>query len=152
LPRSPWATELARHIDDVGEVSLSYGEVKALATGNPLIMERAGVDSEVAKLERLAHGHVGEQRRLAKTIAASGPAIERLEREIAKIERAVEIRTNVSGDAFRATITGVPTDKRVEAGQRIKEALVSVRQRFGQTIGIGRKAEKWAVTTEPGQC
>ena len=129
--------ELARHIDDVGETSLSYGEVKALATGNPLIMEKAGVDSEVAKLERLAHGHAAEQRRLAKTIAASGPTIERLERTIAKIERALERRTDVSGEAFRATITGVTTDKRVEAGERIKEALVDARRRFGQTIGIG---------------
>jgi N12 class adenine-specific DNA methylase len=129
--------ELARHIDDVGEASLSYGEVKALATGNPLIMEKAGVDSEVAKLERLAHGHAAEQRRLAKTIAASGPSIERLERNIAKIEHALARRTDVSGEAFRATITGVTTDKRVEAGERIKAALVDARRRFGETIAIG---------------
>jgi len=129
--------ELARHIDDVGEASLSYGEVKALATGNPLIMEKAGVDSEVAKLERLAHGHAAEQRRLAKTIATSGPNIERFERSIAKIERALELRTDVSGEAFRGTITGVTTDKRVEAGERIKDALLDARGRFGETIGIG---------------
>jgi hypothetical protein len=91
----------------------------------------------VAKLERLAHGHAAEQRRLAKTIAASGPSIERLERNIAKIEHALARRTDVSGEAFRATITGVTTDKRVEAGERIKDALVDARRRFGETIGIG---------------
>ena len=32
------------------------------------------------------------------------------------------------------------TDKRVEAGERIKEALVEARRRFGQTIGIGNLA------------
>jgi N12 class adenine-specific DNA methylase len=132
--------ELARHIDDVGEVSLSYGEVKALATGNPLIMEKAGVDSEVAKLERLAHGHAAEQRRLVKLIAASGPTIDRLEQTITKIKRALELRTDISGDAFRATVTGVSTDKRVEAGTRIKEALFEARRRFGETIGIGNIA------------
>jgi hypothetical protein len=114
--------------------------VKALATGNPLIMEKAGVDSEVAKLARLAHAHGGEQRRLATTIASSGPAIERLERKIADIEHALLLRTDVSGEAFRATITGVTTDKRVEAGERIKEALVDARRRFGQTINIGNLA------------
>ncbi len=133
-------TELARQVDDVGEASLSYGEVKALATGNPLIMEKAGVDSEVAKLERLAHAHASDQRRLAKTIATSGPAIERLERDMGTIERALELRADMSGDAFRATITGVATEKRVEAGERIKEALGDARRRFGQTIGIGNLA------------
>ena len=133
-------SELARQLDDVGEASLSYGEVKALATGNPLIMEKAGVDSEVAKLERIAHAHANEQRRLAKTIATSGPAIERLEHNISRIERALDLREDISGDAFRATITGVTTDKRVEAGERIKEALVEARRRFGQTIGIGNLA------------
>jgi hypothetical protein len=74
--------ELGRQVDDVSEASLSYGEVKALATGNPLIMEKAGVDSEVAKLERLAHAHATEQRRLAKTIASAPSAIERLEHDM----------------------------------------------------------------------
>jgi hypothetical protein len=94
----------------------------------------------VAKLERIAHAHANEQRRLAKTIATSGPAIERLEHNISRIERALDLREDISGDAFRATITGVTTDKRVEVGERIKEALVEARRRFGQTIGIGNLA------------
>jgi hypothetical protein len=56
------------------------------------------------------------------------------------MERALELRTDVSGNAFRATITGVTTDKRVEDGERIKEALGGTRQQFGQTIGIGSVA------------
>ena len=34
--------DIARTIDDVGEATLSLAEVKALSTGNPLIMEKAG--------------------------------------------------------------------------------------------------------------
>jgi hypothetical protein len=41
-----------RSLDDVGDAALSYAEVKALATGNPLIMERAGVEGDLARLER----------------------------------------------------------------------------------------------------
>jgi len=132
--------ELARQVDDVSEASLSYGEVKALATGNPLIMEKAGVDSEVAKLERLAHAHANEQRRLAKTIASAPSAIERLEGDMTKIELALARRSDISGDAFSATITGVTTDKRIEAGERIKAALFDAHRRFGQTIMIGNLA------------
>jgi hypothetical protein len=132
--------ELARQVDDVSEQSLSYGEVKALATGNPLIMEKAGVDSEVAKLERIAHAHATEQRRLAKTIASAPSAIERLEHDIAKIEHALELRADIAGDAFKATITGVTCEKRADAGERIKEALIDARHRFGETIEIGNLA------------
>jgi hypothetical protein len=53
-----------RELDDLGENVLSYAEVKALATGNPLVIEQAGVQADFAKLERLARAHHGEQRRL----------------------------------------------------------------------------------------
>ena len=133
-------TELSRQLDDVGEQSLSYGEVKALATGNPLIMEKAGVDSEVAKLERLAAAHASDQRRLAKTIASAGPATERLKHEIDLLEAALERREDITGEAFTATVTGVTCDKRTEVGERIKAALSDARHRFGQSMTIGHLA------------
>ncbi|QXC60619.1 DEAD/DEAH box helicase family protein [Aquihabitans sp. G128] len=42
-----------RDIDDIGDLALTYAEVKALATGDPLILEKASVDAEVSKLMRL---------------------------------------------------------------------------------------------------
>lgn len=42
-----------RSIEDVELAALSYAEVKALASGNPLVIEKAGVDAEVAKLSTL---------------------------------------------------------------------------------------------------
>src|SRR5256885_16699460 len=40
-----------REIEDVGDVTLSFQEVKALATGNPLLLEQAKADAELARLE-----------------------------------------------------------------------------------------------------
>jgi len=42
-----------RSLEDVESAALSYAEVKALASGNPLVIEKAGVDAEVAKLSTL---------------------------------------------------------------------------------------------------
>lgn len=42
-----------RSLEDVELATLSYAEVKALASGNPLVIEKAGVDAEVAKLSML---------------------------------------------------------------------------------------------------
>ena len=43
----------AREIDDLGEMSLSATEVKALSSGNPLLMEKAKAAAEVSRLVRL---------------------------------------------------------------------------------------------------
>jgi hypothetical protein len=42
--------------------------VKALATGDPRILEKARVDAELARLERLERAHARNQRTLAATI------------------------------------------------------------------------------------
>ncbi|HRO54860.1 MAG TPA: helicase C-terminal domain-containing protein, partial [Alicycliphilus sp.] len=42
-----------RAIEDVELATLSYAEVKALASGNPMVIEKAGVDAEVARLSTL---------------------------------------------------------------------------------------------------
>jgi N12 class adenine-specific DNA methylase len=46
-----------REIEDIGDAALSYNEVKALATGNPLLMERAEADAELTRLERAERAH-----------------------------------------------------------------------------------------------
>jgi hypothetical protein len=40
----------ARTVEDVTSAALSYSEVKALATGNPMVLKKAGVDAQVSKL------------------------------------------------------------------------------------------------------
>ena len=45
-----------RDVDDIGDATLSYAEVKALATGNPLLMELAEASAQVTRLRHLAAG------------------------------------------------------------------------------------------------
>ena len=47
-----------RVAEDVDEASLSYSEIKALATGNPLIKEKMDLDNEVTKLKMLSLIHI----------------------------------------------------------------------------------------------
>ncbi|CAL9677698.1 DNA primase (plasmid) [Actinosynnema sp. ALI-1.44] len=65
-----------REIDDVGEVTLSFAEVKALATGNPLLMDMAKVKAEVSRLSSLSASHTRTQRRLENNIARDQRAIQ----------------------------------------------------------------------------
>lgn len=47
----------ARSVEDVTSQSLSYAEVKALASGNPIVIEKAAVDAEVARLTAIKDVH-----------------------------------------------------------------------------------------------
>lgn len=48
-----------RSAEDVDEQALSYAEIKALASGNPMIKEKMDLDIEVSKLKLLKANHVG---------------------------------------------------------------------------------------------
>jgi hypothetical protein len=58
----------AREVEDVDTAALSYAEVKALATGQPLLLEAATVAAEIARLRNLQSGHVRAQRRIRQDI------------------------------------------------------------------------------------
>jgi len=44
-----------RRIEDIDGAALTYAEVKAIASGNPLVIEKAQVDAEVGHANRAAH-------------------------------------------------------------------------------------------------
>ena len=62
-----------RDVDDIGDQALSFAEVKALATGDPLVLEKAAVDADVARLARLERAHHDDQHRLRRTLDAATP-------------------------------------------------------------------------------
>ncbi|GAA4554905.1 SNF2-related protein [Pseudonocardia xishanensis] len=78
-----------REIEDIGDSALSYNEVKALAAGNPLLLDKAKADADLARLERLERSHVQARSRLRYSIEQNQRAIGRLEGNISSIEAAV---------------------------------------------------------------
>lgn len=62
-----------RSAEDIDEASLSYAEVKALATGNPHIKEKMDLDIQVSRLKLLKANHVSQVYRLEDNISKSYP-------------------------------------------------------------------------------
>ena len=82
----------ARIADDVDETALSYSEIKALATGNPLIIEKCNLDVEVAKLNVLKANHLNQRFALENLVLRKYPAkIAELTEIIAGFEKDVSI-------------------------------------------------------------
>ena len=73
----------AREISDIGDTALSFSEVKALATGNPLLMDKAEADTTLARLRRAERAHHRNQDALRH-------AVTRHERDIARLTRLAE--------------------------------------------------------------
>lgn len=88
-----------RRIEDVDGAALTYAEVKAIASGNPMVIEKASIDAEVAQLglrypthrNSVSPAHSGaplERRRASARKASSGNSAD------------IAIRCDTRGDAF----------------------------------------------------
>ena len=132
-----------RDVDDIGDQALSFAEVKALATGDPLVLEKAAVDADVARLTRLERAHHDDQHRLRRTYDTATHRAEKAERRIVDLEAVVGRITDTRGDRFAMTIDGRSHTKRVDAGEHLQRLLSGQLRRTapetsGPTDEIGR--------------
>ncbi len=122
-----------RRIEDIDGAALTYAEVKAIASGNPLVIEKAGVDAEVARLSRLRTQHRETHFRLRSEIRHSTDEIPRLEKRLTEVQADVAIRHDSHGDLFVIQIDGQEIRDRGIAGELIARHADRVK---------GRQAER----------
>ena len=77
---------VGRDAEDTGDVTLSAAEVKALASGSPLIMEQVQLDTDIKKLESLYRAHVSAVRSAKERLLRDSGQIATLEKQIANGE------------------------------------------------------------------
>lgn len=110
-----------REIDDIGSDSLSAAEAKALASGNPLLLERSLALNELGKFERLERSHHRNQQVLRNEIDSAIYRITRLDAEIIALTEALPRAKDLSGDRFEITIDGRAYAKRTDAAAAITQ-------------------------------
>ncbi|HAX51797.1 MAG TPA: helicase [Clostridiales bacterium] len=109
-----------RSCDDIDEASLTYAEVKALATGNPFIKEKMDLDIQVSKLKLLKSNHTSQMYHLEDNIVKYYPKkISTLKEKISGYQADMELYKKAAPsekDSFSMKIgERVYTDKK-EAG------------------------------------
>ena len=112
-----------RDVDDIGDQALSFAEVKALATGDPLVLEKAAVDADVARLTRLERAHQDDQHRLRRTHDTASTRAERASGRAAQIEGVLERVVDTRSDRFAMTVVGHRHSKRVDAGEHLQRLM-----------------------------
>lgn len=115
-----------RTADDIDEKALSYGEIKALATGNKHILEKTQLDSEVAKLKIVRQSYQSQIYDLEDKITRSYPnQIKEIQEKIQALEddvKQLEENTILNEDGFsKMKIKGVEYTDKEQAGKAILE-------------------------------
>ncbi len=106
----------ARRIEDLDTPALTYAEVKAIASGNPLVLEKAKVDAEVMRLARLRAEHSESQYGNRARLRMAEEDVMRLEKQVAAMEKDLAIRRDTQGDKFKMRLEKKTYTERTEAG------------------------------------
>ena len=114
-----------REIEDIGDSALSYSEVKALATGNPLLLDQAQAQADVTRLERLERAHHRSHDSLRWTVRETDKRIEFLTARAHAAEAAIAQRVATRGDAFASTIDRHRFTERPAASDHLRVVLAS---------------------------
>ena len=151
----------SRSCEDVDEAALSYAEVKALASGDPRIIEMTDLDSQVTKLKLLKANHEGQRYMLEDRLIQFFPkAINGTKEQIQGLEGDLAVsqaHPQPDKEHFSITVAGQTYTERKAAGQAIIDActkMTDVSQRvelgeyrgFPMTLWADTATQKFQVT------
>ena len=119
-----------RVADDIDETALSYSEIKALATGNPLIIEKCNLDMEVAKLNVLKASHLSQKYALEEMVLRKYPQmIQDLKQRIFCYEqdtKLAELHPKPAEGFVGLTLTGKEIADKEAAGKAIIDVCTTM--------------------------
>src|SRR6185369_2921336 len=129
-----------RRLEDMDSAALTYAEVKAIASGNPLVIEKAQVDAELIRLTRLRSAHAEEQYRIRTNLRRSHEDAEMFTTRLTNLRQDITLRQDTSGDNFHIELDGETINNRGIAGELIVRRAEKSKNHFGDDVRIGRFA------------
>jgi len=126
-----------RRLEDLGEGQANqFAMAKAIASGDQRLMEKAGLEADIARLERLRAAHIDDQHAVRRQLRDAERDIEYATRRVAEIGRDIELLIPTAGEGFTMTVAGKVYAERKEAGRALmKEILTLVQhQHEGEAI------------------
>lgn len=93
-----------RSLEDADATVLSFAEVEALASGNPLMAERVMVNAKLTQMEALAENYRRDQEKNRRVLAAIPNNIKVAESNAEKAKTDIANRKDISGDNFSMVI------------------------------------------------
>jgi len=119
-----------RTAEDLEGGALTYAEIKAIASGNPAVMEKVKVDTEIRKLDQLRSAHVNQQHTIRGEVRTLPELIRRAKQSHERITADIATRdAHADGDFTMTVGNHVYSGKgaREEAAKALTHAVLSWR-------------------------
>ena len=117
----------ARTAEDVGDMVLTVAQVKAIASGNPMVQKRIELEVKLVKLDRLRAAFYNNRAAMRADLEELPDRIAAREAELRGHEEAIRARQPLKDDSFLITLKknlgdaeGSTFDKRERAGAHLR--------------------------------
>lgn len=126
-----------RSCEDVDEATLSYAEVKALATGNPKIKERMDLEVDVSRLKLIKSNYLSQRYALEDSLLKHFPeTITRAEERIAALQIDIATAATYKSDIFTGMeILGQSFAEKKDAGVALLQSCKECTSPESKPIG-----------------
>lgn len=124
-----------RSMEDVDDSALSYAEVKAIATGNPLIIEKFKVENELKQISMLKARYDSSRREMENDLTVHYPMdLKESENTLKLIEQDIPKITDTSGENFSIELLGETFTQRTPASEKF-QSLNSILKNEERVLG-----------------
>ncbi|MGV1963759.1 helicase-related protein, partial [Agrobacterium sp. 22-222-1] len=118
-----------RRLEDLGEGQANqFAMAKAIASGDERLMQKAGLEADIARLERLRAAHDDDQYAVRRQMRDAERDIEVSTRRIGEIGQDIGLLVPTAGDAFAIKVLGKDYDERKEAGRALMKEILTLLQ------------------------
>jgi N12 class adenine-specific DNA methylase len=119
-----------RRLEDLGEGQANqFAMAKAIASGDERLMKKAGLEADIARLERLRAAHDDDLFAVRRQIRDAERDIEVSTRRIAEIGRDIELLVPTTGEAFTMSVIDQLYRERKVAGRALMKEILTLVQR-----------------------
>lgn len=130
-----------RSAEDIDESALSYAEIKALASGNPLIKDKMNLDLEVTKLKLAKANYLSNKYELENQVIVYYPQkIKSIKERVIALEKDVSI-TSEESEFSSMTIQGNQYTDKEQAGNALLLSCSQLLSSEAMVIGSYRNFE-----------
>ncbi len=118
-----------RRLEDMGEGQANqFAMAKAIASGDERLMQKAGLEAEIARLDRLRAAHIDDQHAIRRQIRDAERDIEFSSRRIEDVGQDIERLTPTAGDAFTMQVGSAEFNERKIAGRALMKEILTLVQ------------------------
>ena len=129
---------VSRSCEDIDEATLSYAEIKAVATGNPLIREKMEIDNDVQRLKLLKASYDNQRYTLQDNYMIRFPKlIKAAQEKLACVQEDIKLRDTelIQNPEFAVTVGKHTFTERADGGTMLLQELGKCKT--GEVYSVG---------------